>query len=155
MFIVFLVVPDAMVRFPRVRSFEEETFPAVIEMFPILLVARLRFILPEVMANVPTVNLGPDGVSLAPPPKVIVLLEISLFSSKELLKMFIAILLVKLPVMLIALVVLIVKKPVRNSLPAKSMEVKLEPERTKLGVMLEVIEPVKVKFPAMVRVWLA
>ena len=139
-----------------IRSFEEEIVPAVSEAAPILLVVRLRFMLPEVIVKLPTVNLvSKDGVKLLPPPKVSVLLEISLFVTTELVKRFIAILLVSALFIVIALVVLIVNEPVLNCLPAKSMEVKLEPERIKSGVALEVIVPTRVRFPAIVTVWVA
>ena len=142
-----------MVRFPIATSFEEEIVPAYISTELRLLVARLKSILPELTVNVPTVNLEfKNGVKLDPPPKVKVLLETLFSIFTELVKMFIAtLLLVKLLDIVITLGVLIVSEPVRNSLPAKSMEVKLEPDKIKLGVALEVIEPVKVKFPAMVK----
>ena len=139
-----------------IRSFEEDIVPAVSETAPILLVVRLRFMLPEVIVKLPTVSLvSKDGVRLLPPPKVSVLLEISLFVITELVKRFIAILLVSALFIVIALVVLIVNEPVLSCLPAKSMEVKLELERIKSGVALEVIVPTRVRFPAIVTAWLA
>lgn len=139
-----------------IKSFEEDIVPAVSETVPILLVVRLRFMLPEVIVKLPTVSLvSKDGVRLLPPPKVSVLLEISLFVITELVKRFIAILLVSALFIVIALVVLIVNEPVLSCLPAKSMEVKLELERIKSGVALEVIVPTRVRFPAIVTAWLA
>ena len=144
-----------MVRFPIATSFEEEIVPAYIITEVRLLVARLRFILPEVIFKVPTVNLEfKNGVKLDPPPKVNALLEISFSTFTELLKMFIATpLLVRLLDIVIILGVLMVSEPTFNSLFAKSIEVKPDPDKSRLGVALDVIEPVKVKFPTMVRVF--
>ena len=154
MFIVF-VLPMVAESVPINRSLEEDIFPAVIETAPIVFIVGSRFMLPEVIAKAPTLKLVPkDPLNLLPPPKVNVLLDISFCIFTELLKIFIAILLVKLPDILIKLGVLMVNEPVCNSLPTRSIEVKLEPDKIKLGVAEEVIEPVKVKFPAMVRVWL-
>jgi len=151
--IVFLVVPDAMVRFPIVKSFEEDIVPAVSDTAPILLVARLRFILPESTFNAPILNLlFKDAVKILPPPKVKVLLEILLLTTTELLKILIGILPSKLPDIVIALGVLIVSEPIFNSLPANSMEVKPDPERSKLGVAVVFIELDKVKLPVIVKV---
>ena len=149
-FIVFTPLP-VVVRFPIVRSFEEDIFPAASVTSPMVFIVGSKFMLPEAIIKAPTLNLEfKDPLNLLPPPKVNVELDISFCTFIELLKMFIAMLLVKLPDILIKLGVLIVSEPTFNSLPAKSIEVKLEPERVKLGVALEVIEPVKVKFPTMV-----
>jgi len=154
-FITFVVAPVAT-RFPIVKPFEEDMIPSVSVTVPIVFIVGSRFMLPLRICNAPTSNLEfRDPLNLLPPPKVNVELEILFCTFTELLKMFIAMLLVKLPDILIILGVLIVRSPVRNSLPAKSIEVKPDPERSKLGVALEVIEPVKVKFPAIVRVWFA
>ena len=140
-------------RFPIVKSFEEDIVPAVSDTASILLVARLRYKLPESTFNAPTLNLlFKDAVNLLPPPKVKVLLEMLLFTTTELLKILIAILPAKLPDTVIVLGVLIVNEPTARSLPAKSMEVKPDPERSRLGVAVVLIELDKVKLPVMVKV---
>jgi len=151
---VFILLP-LTIKFPIVRSFEEDMAPVVSVTVPIVFIEGSRFMLPLEIVNATTLNLEfKNGVKLDPPPKVNVELDISLFIATELLKIFIAILLVKLPDIVIKLGVLMVSEPVFNSLPAKSIEVKLEPERIKLGVALEVIEPVRVKLPVIVKFWL-
>ena len=151
---VFIPLP-LTIRFPIVRSFEEDTVPAVSVAVPIVFIVGSKFMLPLEIANTPTLNLEfKNGVKLDPPPRVNVELEISLFIATELLKIFMATLLVKLPDMVIKLGVLIVSEPTLSSLPAKSMEVKPDPERIKLGVTLEVIDPVRVRLPVIVKFWL-
>ena len=153
MFIVFVVVPNGN-SVAIVRSFEEEIFPAVIETAPIVFIVGSKFILPEAIIKAPTLNLEfKDPLNLLPPPKVKALLDISFCIFTELLRMFISMLLVKLPDMLIKLGVLMVSDPTASSLPARSIEVKLEPDKSRLGVALEVIEPVSAKFPTMVKVF--
>ena len=153
--IIFLnPVPTAEVSVPIVRSFEDETIPSLIKSSSILLVARLRSMLLDVSTyRISVVNLEfKNGVKLDPFCIINHLLVISFSTFTELFLMYISILLVRLLDIVITLGVLMVSEPTFNSLPAKSMEVKLEPERVRLGVALEVIEPVKVKFPAIVKV---
>ena len=154
MFILaFVLFPPSVYKFPRVMSFEAETVPTLrVNVFVIILVVvSPKSTLPEVTVSDPTVKLEPDGVSLPPFVKVSTLLEKLFITVTGLCIILTSILLVKLPDTVILLGVSIVRSPVIKSLPAKSMEVKLELERIKLGVALEVIEPVSVKFPTIVR----
>ena len=79
-----------------------------------------------------------------------VLLEKLLVTATELVKIVTAALLIRLPDTSIAFGVSIVRLPVFSCLSTNFKEVKVEPRSIKLGVALEVIEPVNSNFSVIV-----